>query len=184
MNEVQITTKRLLLKPMSLAFLTEGYLSWLIDTKVNRHITHKNLSQSGLTQYILDKINNPNCRFWAICTKNDDSHIGNVKLEPIDWTARTATFGIMIGDSNYWGKGIATEVTSAVAQHSFFELGLLGLNLGVAAQNTAAVKAYEKCGFKVIKSEQSHDIEETTVIKMRLELTDYNGMHSPNDMTK
>ncbi len=74
-------------------------------------------------------------------------HIGTVKLEPIDVDKGTAMFGLLIGDRDYWGKGIATEVTNLIVDFAFNTLGLREVTLGVLADNKAAIRVYEKCGF-------------------------------------
>ena len=52
---------------------------------------------------------------------------------------------------DFWGKGIATEVTNLITQFAFSELGLCEVRLGVLAENLPAQRVYEKCGFTVFK---------------------------------
>ncbi|KZT52015.1 acyl-CoA N-acyltransferase [Calocera cornea HHB12733] len=59
---------------------------------------------------------------------------------------RDGRFGIVIAPP-WWGNGFATEVTEWVVQHCFEQLNLHRLSLGYLANNAAAKRVYEKCGF-------------------------------------
>ena len=85
----------------------------------------------------------------AIVDKKSDFHIGNVKLGPIQWIHRRATFGIMIGDKKFWGMGLGQEATRLAIEYAFTRLNLLRIDLGVFAEHESAVRCYEKVGFKV-----------------------------------
>ena len=55
----------------------------------------------------------------------------------------------MIGDKNYWRKGICTDVVKMVVNYAFKNLHLKRIELYVSAENKAAVRCYEKVGFKI-----------------------------------
>jgi RimJ/RimL family protein N-acetyltransferase len=76
--------------------------------------------------------------------------IGNTGLHDLDETLGTAEFGIMIGEPDAWGKGFATEATKLMLAYAFDVLGLYNVMLGTYAVNPAAVRAYEKAGFRHI----------------------------------
>ena len=40
--------------------------------------------------------------------------IGTIKIGHIDWKAKTADIGIMIGEKDYWNKGYATKVIKLI----------------------------------------------------------------------
>ena len=42
-------------------------------------------------------------------------HIGNIKYEPIDFQAATATMGILTGANDWRGKGVGPEVIKGSA---------------------------------------------------------------------
>ena len=65
---------------------------------------------------------------------------------------KSAQFGLLIGDKNYWGKGIGKEVTKIVTNWAFKELGLKKVGLGVIANNIAAINVYKKAGFKILRT--------------------------------
>lgn len=128
---------------------TEAYASWLNDPVVNKYLETRSVTIQDLKDFINEKNASASALLLGVFANDTDKHIGNVKLEPLDYEKGVATIGILIGDKDYWGKGIATEATNLVAGYSFQELGLKELNLGVISGNRAAIRVYEKCGFVV-----------------------------------
>ncbi len=147
MNKTIIKTKRLVLKSLTLKNATAEYCSWLNDPQVNRFISIKKVSLESIRNYIKEKNKRASCLFLGIFWKRNNEHIGNVKLEPIDLKKGRATTGILIGNKNYWGKGIATETLKALCQYAFQELNLQEINLGVDFRNKPAQRVYQKVGF-------------------------------------
>jgi len=73
--------------------------------------------------------------------------IGTCGLSDIEWRIRSAEYGIMIGDKNYWDQGYGTEITHLILRHGFETLNLNRIYLKVNSNNLRAKKAYEKAGF-------------------------------------
>lgn len=146
-----IAGERIYLKIMQAENATADYAGWLNDPEVNKYLETKGATVEELKNYITEKLADDNCLFFGIFIKAGDKHIGNVKLEPIDWEKKFAVFGILIGDKNYWGQGLATEATKLIIDLAFNKLNLETLELGVIAENAAAMKVYKKIGFKVDK---------------------------------
>jgi len=74
--------------------------------------------------------------------------IGNCGLHNVDLKNRTATFGIFIGDKNFWNQGYGADATRTLLRFAFEQLGLNRVQLWVYDFNPRAQRAYEKCGFK------------------------------------
>jgi len=74
--------------------------------------------------------------------------IGTTGLHGIDYRNRTATFGIMIGEPDFRGKGYGTEVTRLMLDYAFTALGLHNVMLTVFEFNQAGIRAYQKAGFR------------------------------------
>ena len=77
------------------------------------------------------------------------THVGTTGLHRIDWVNRSAEFGIVIGDAGARGQGIGTEATRLICAHGFSHLNLHRIWLGVLAEHAAAIRAYEKVGFRI-----------------------------------
>lgn len=74
-------------------------------------------------------------------------HIGNTGLHNVDHIARSAEFGIVIGEQEFWNRGFGSEATRLMLQHGFDDLNLNRIYLHVYANNPRAIRTYEKCGF-------------------------------------
>ncbi len=83
----------------------------------------------------------------AIEDKTDAALVGFVYLNNIDWFARNAEFGILIGERNRHGKGLAKEALALVAAYAFETLNLHKLYLRVVAFNKRALALYRAFGF-------------------------------------
>jgi RimJ/RimL family protein N-acetyltransferase len=83
----------------------------------------------------------------AIEDKTDGACVGFVYLNNIDWFARNAEFGILIGERNRHGKGLAKEALCLVAGYAFETLNLHKLYLRVVAFNKRALALYRAFGF-------------------------------------
>lgn len=86
--------------------------------------------------------------------KKSNKHIGNVKLEPVDFDVGEATLGILVGDRKYQGKGIGTESMKLITDYAFKVLRLKVISLGVVSENKRAIKAYKKAGFHTVSIEK------------------------------
>ena len=150
---MRLDGRRIYLRPMTEKDATDVYTSWLNDPEVNKYLTTKSATVEELREYIAKKNMQADTKLFGIFLKENSVHIGTVKLEPIDTPNKKATIGILIGDKNYWGKGYAGEAMQLLIKYCFENLHMEEVNLGVLAQNTAAMRAYEKLGFKEAKRE-------------------------------
>lgn len=153
-KNINIEGERIYLRPLKEEDASEDYCSWINNMEVNKYIDSKETTIEELKKYINKRWYDPNCLFLGIFLKNKDRHIGNVKLEPIDFEKRKATLGILIGEKEYWNKGYATETLKTLTSYAFNNLRLNEINLGVYKENIGAIKAYEKTGFKIYEENE------------------------------
>ncbi len=85
--------------------------------------------------------------YWSIETK-DGVTIGTIALTEFNDYHGVANLGIVIGDKNYWGKGVATEVITTLVNHAFEHLNIFSISAEVEGGNIPMMKALEKVGFK------------------------------------
>ena len=128
----------------------DRYLSWLNDEEVTRGLASGVYPSTldDLKKYVEQISGSKNAVMFAICDKENDQHIGNIKLDNFDWVNRTCELGLLLGDRAYWGKGIGTEVMRLTVSYAFQQLNMRKVLLAVYANNPAAIKLYEKVGFK------------------------------------
>ena len=148
---MQIKSKRFVLSLLTEADATYRYLSWFDDSKAKEFISYKSSSLDELKNYIKTKNNDPAAILLGIFT--DGVHIGNIKYEPIDLVNKTATMGILLGEAQWRGKGVAAEVISISADYLAKHFHIETIILGVDKGNTPAISAYKKLGFEI--SEQT-----------------------------
>ncbi|MDM8159172.1 GNAT family protein [Labilibaculum sp. K2S] len=77
----------------------------------------------------------------------DGVFVGYAGISGISNINKSGEYFIFIGDKNYWGKGIGTQVTQMIVKMGFEELGLNRIMLSVSVPNVGGVKAYERAGF-------------------------------------
>jgi len=94
----------------------------------------------------LDK--DPRSQKLAIQT-NDAVLIGTVSLYNIDWKNNHASLGLMIGDREKRGKGLAFDIQMAINRYAFEELHFERLGVEVIEYNERSIGFAEKCGFKM-----------------------------------
>ena len=147
-KKIKIEGCRIYLEVLDEEKATQEYCDWLNDPEVNKYLETKEATIDELKQYIKDKNEDPNCLFLGIFLKENNKHIGNIKLEPIKFDDMRATMGILIGGKDYWGKGMGTEATKLLVDYAFNILDIREVNLGVISENKTAIRVYEKVGFK------------------------------------
>jgi len=143
--------EKVYLRPLELEDLNDRYLSWLNDPVVSRYLESGIFpsTREDLERFFRQTTASRDQVILAIVKKEIDQHIGNVKLGPINWIHRKATFGILVGDRQFWNTGVGTEATRLTIEYAFSRLNLRRIDLGVYAEHEAAVHSYERVGFRV-----------------------------------
>lgn len=84
----------------------------------------------------------------AIISKGNGEFLGEVVLNEIDWTNRSANFRISLSDPRHFGKGYGSEAARMMLSYGFRELRLHRIELEVFEFNPRAIHVYEKLGFR------------------------------------
>lgn len=85
--------------------------------------------------------------FIDLGTDEDVKLIGSCGIHKVDWIARTAETGIVIGDEKYWSKGIGTVSKRIVMKYAFEHLNLERLSVSVIAFNERSLALQRRAGF-------------------------------------
>jgi len=139
--------EHVILRPLEQADLTKEYQQWLNDEEVCRYNSHATfpytfekmkdyfsaLHTSGSGNVVL-----------AIVDKSTNQHIGNISLQGINWVSRNAEFAILLGNKNYWGKGVASEAAQLICHYGFNRLNLHRIHCGTSSENKGMQKLADK----------------------------------------
>lgn len=138
------------LRPLERSDLNDTYLGWLNNSEVTRYLEAGTFptTMQDLEKFYQGVTGSRSDVILAIIDGKSHRHIGNAKLGPINWVHRRATFGIMIGEKEFWGKGVGEEVTRLMVEYGFLRLNLNRIGLGVFAEHEAAIRCYEAVGFQ------------------------------------
>ncbi len=120
-----------------------------IDVVKYTDIRFSKVTRSDLANYWYKYHNSADNPWFAICLKDSQKHIGNIKLGPINYLHSIACLSLFIGDRNSWGNGYATDAIRLISEWSFAHLKLFKLHAYIYAENVASAKAFKKAGFLV-----------------------------------
>ena len=122
------------------------YLKWNNDSRVRKYLGN---SIPITSEYLNQKICHPEPNYigFEIFHKKDSKPIGLVHLNGINWMRRKVSIGALIGEVEYWGQGLATEVTHLIVDYCFGELNLNKIASLIYSPNKASQKCVERAGF-------------------------------------
>ena len=149
---IVIKSKRCYLRKLSVNDDLNSYLYWMQTPSNNPFILSATLSYdlNQLKNFINTCNNRSDVNLFGIFTNMDDVHIGNIKFDEINLLKKSATFGILIGDKNFRGKGFAKEAIIASVLWLKDNYDIETIKLGVDHKNISALNLYLKLGFKII----------------------------------
>jgi diamine N-acetyltransferase len=127
------------------------FVRWFNDPEVRDFILiHRPMSMADEERWFENLPNRKDDFLFAVeaLVEGQWVHIGNTGLHNVDWKNSYATFGIVLGEKQYWGLGYGTETTRTMLRYAFNELGLHRVELEVFAFNPRAIRCYEKAGFR------------------------------------
>jgi RimJ/RimL family protein N-acetyltransferase len=111
--------------------------------------------------------------YFSIRTLEGDQLIGNCSLFGVNHKNRSADFGIVIGEKEYWGRGYGTDAAQVILHFAFEEANLNRVQLEVFGYNARAIRSYEKVGFvregvrreAVFRAGKYHDVITMAVLR-------------------
>ena len=137
------------LRELQPADVSPDYVDWMNDPEVARYTEqkHQRHSMAGVVRFVEEKLKSEADYLFGIF--HDGTHIGNIKLGPINEHHQHADISYIIGRKEYWSKGVASAVVKAVADFGLKELGLGKICAGCFVDNAASLKVLERAGFVV-----------------------------------
>ena len=138
------------LSPISLDDV-EKYAEMVNDIKVSVGLGY--LSYTNIIDFESEKeflISVKKEKMFAVRLLENDDLLGNIGFNSVDLLNRTATMGIMLGNSNYQRKGYGIEAVKLILDYGFSFLNLRNISLSVFEYNEPAYNLYKKVGFKEV----------------------------------
>ena len=146
---INLESERLIYTALSLNHCTQDYLDWMNDDDVVKYlVSGGDYTYKKLEDFLIEQ-EQKNIFFWAIHIKESNKHIGNIKIDPINYNKKTGEYGILMGDKKNWGKGYGNEASRRIIKYCFEDLKLKEITLGVNKDNHRALRLYEKMGFSI-----------------------------------
>jgi RimJ/RimL family protein N-acetyltransferase len=134
---------------------------WFNDAEVTRFmLRYRPMSVAEEEASLRRLADNPGDVHLGIALRESDRLVGATGLHQVDVRNRHAAFGIVIGEKDFWGKGLGSEATRLMVRYAFGTLNLNRVWLEVYEYNPRAVRVYEKVGFRVqgrLRQDTFHD---------------------------
>jgi len=129
--------------------LKGSYPGWFSHEAVNQHNSHWRRPSSliQVTQFVDSLKTDKRKLVFAVYAMKDNVHIGNVSLQSIDHFNQCAEMAFLFGDTQYWGKGYATQSARLAMMHAFQNMNINRLHLGCLKKNIPMNKLAIKLGF-------------------------------------
>lgn len=138
---------KLKLKILKEKDVKQSYVDWYKDDKVIHYSNnqYRSFTLEGQRKYVNSCINSKDINLYGIF--ESDLHIGNILISGLSSLHKRAEITYVIGNSEYWGKGIGTFAVSEITTKAKKIYKLNKLCAGVAEGNIASQKVLEKNGF-------------------------------------
>jgi UDP-4-amino-4,6-dideoxy-N-acetyl-beta-L-altrosamine N-acetyltransferase len=136
-------------------------------------IDQRPITAESHLQYFHSRVETGLVKQFVIEVDGEDA--GCVFLRDVDLIAKTAEFGIFIGEEQYLHKGIGAQAGRLILEYGFQQLNLNRIMLRVLKRNAGAIHTYEKIGFHCINQSETITIngKEETVLFMQVGEEDY-----------
>jgi predicted dehydrogenase/RimJ/RimL family protein N-acetyltransferase len=148
-NQGRMNGDAIYLRPLVHDDVNETYLRWLTDPEVGRFLETRHRRQTLDTIHeFVGRVNARDDEFlFGIFLKDNDRHVGNIKVGPVKENHSLADVSLFIGERDCWGRGIATDAIRVVSRFAFEALGVNKLNASAYAENRGSIGAFLRVGY-------------------------------------
>jgi RimJ/RimL family protein N-acetyltransferase len=152
------TEHRVYLKLLSPEDVTQAYVNWMKDELVTQYLESRwrVFSLEELKDYVRHVNGSGQEYLFGIVLKENNQHIGNIKIGAINQFHRYGDIGLLIGEKTAWGKGYGREAIELATQYAFEKLNLNKLVAGIYVNNIGSHKAFMKAGYSEVGRLKKH----------------------------
>jgi RimJ/RimL family protein N-acetyltransferase len=128
------------------------FVKWFNDPEVMQYLSfYLPMTEMTEEKFIENLANNPGTDVYFVieAIENDGNKaIGSIGLNGIHPKDHFATFGIAIGEKEYWSKGYGTEAAKLIIKYGFEQLNLHRISSIVYDFNERSLRMHLSVGFK------------------------------------
>lgn len=147
--------KNIKLRPMTRDDLPRK-VRWYNDPEIKKTLILDEDLQLEKTIAWFEKIQDSDSRLDLMIESSYGQPIGVIGLVNIDRRHGTAEIFIVIGDRDYWAKGVMRHAESLLIHWAFSEFGLEKIWAHVRTNNIASIITMKKLGFKIEGTLRQH----------------------------
>jgi RimJ/RimL family protein N-acetyltransferase len=131
---------------------TSNYINWFSDPQVIKYNSHGvfGLNGSDIKEFFESIYRKERVVFaiYHLAKEKTCFHIGNISLQSFDWINRSCEFAILIGEPDFYKKGIGSISTMTAMTHAFNRMGFNRIWAGASSYNIGMQKVFEFFGWK------------------------------------
>ena len=152
-----LESERLRMRAFTPQDIQANYVAWLNDPQVVQFSNQRFLEHTASScRHYLDSFTNTANRFLAIEDKLTQALIGTLTMY-INPHHQTADVGILIGNTNHWGKGYGYEAF-ALAVESLLQAKLRKVTAATMSSNLGMIKIVEKCEMNLEATQTAQEL--------------------------
>lgn len=127
--------------------ISDRYIAWAKDPELMENLNNpaQVINRTQLTRYI-KKFNNKTSFHLGVFDKKSGLHIGFFTAH-CDAKNRSAQTTVVIGDREYWGKGVVLEARGAIFDFLFNRVGVVKIWGSPFERNFPSIFNYKAQGF-------------------------------------
>ncbi|NEX94388.1 GNAT family protein [Caulobacter sp. 17J65-9] len=143
--------ERVYLRELAGTDVGDSYVRWMNDSSTNRFMetrfsTH---TREAIEAFVAAKRESPHEYLFGLFMVEDERHVGNLKIGPVNKHHGTADISYFLGEAGLRGRGVATEAVGIGCFIAFQTLEMQKLCAGIYAPNVESGRVLEKNGFVV-----------------------------------
>ena len=128
--------KKITLRKLNLSKdISNKYLNWMNDLEIHKYTEQRftKHTKAKIRKFVKEKNKSKNESLYGIFIKrnNSNTHIGNIKLGPINFVHKIGQISYFIGDKELWGKGYTTLAIKEIIKIAK-KMGLKKLKAGLS----------------------------------------------------
>lgn len=144
-----ITTPRLIIRPLTPADITSGYIDALNDPEVVQYTEarHRTWTRDSVEAYVTANLESDDAFLFGLFLA-DGTHIGNIHLFNLHKVHNRGELGILLFKP-FWGNGYGTEALRAVTDYAINTLNLQAVRADYYSCNEGSAAIFKKAGYQI-----------------------------------